>query len=113
MCPLACIRQMYKPPSDLPSLTDNMPVPSKTPAGKSRSNRTIFPKEVVDMLTPGEADRMVMVEYSGYKDEVRFCLLEDSLESRDVFISSMATLTRRRISALMTEQHGADFYKVE
>merc|ERR1712187_1094503 len=64
-CPIAAIQDIYSFAED---------------------GKECFPKQVVESIGPEERDLLLMVVYRGGADKMdRFCRLEESPESRDVF----------------------------
>jgi len=51
-----------------------------------------FPPEVVKGLTPEEKEMLLMVVYRGGAKMFRFCILEKSTESRDIFLECLRVL---------------------
>mmetsp|Transcript_147292 Transcript_147292/g.274393 ORF Transcript_147292/g.274393 Transcript_147292/m.274393 type:complete len:221 (+) Transcript_147292:130-792(+) len=52
-----------------------------------------FPKEVLDKLSPEEKDLLLMIVYRSGTDKLfRFCLLEESRDSRDTFLECLRIL---------------------
>jgi len=72
-CPIADIAEMYSLEND---------------------GADCFPNAVVAMLNPEEAHRLFMVVYRRKDDQkkIRFCILEDSREGRDIFMQSVSVL---------------------
>mmetsp|Transcript_24523 Transcript_24523/g.47654 ORF Transcript_24523/g.47654 Transcript_24523/m.47654 type:complete len:195 (-) Transcript_24523:47-631(-) len=51
-----------------------------------------FPPEVVNVLRPDEQQLLLMVVYQGNNGKMRFCIVEESCESRDNFLECLRIL---------------------
>lgn len=72
VCRVAAIQEIYSPAQD---------------------GRDCFPPDVLALLSPEELELLLMVVYRGGPDKtLRFCMLEDSKASRDVFLECMRVL---------------------
>jgi hypothetical protein len=55
---------------------------------------SLFPRGILDLLRPDEREKLIMVLYGADAGELyRFCILEQSLEGRDIFIECVQLLS--------------------